>query len=216
MNVYYIKRLQSHESKAWGTQVSCVRTMLMRATVTGSIRTPKRPVTVHWEWVCTGQRIEGKELERLFRIYPICEFQSDEDLMWRIKRDNKATEPEDKTVACACGDEFPLDSYGGGFLDAKGKCFGCDAEADAAAAQLLGDDSRARTLLASAQASQLLKADTVALWHAVDWMQTVLREWGRQGCQDEQDRAQYDRQRQHLKQAKQALRKVNQLRKEKR
>ncbi len=39
---------------------------------------------------------------------------------------------ECKTVACACGDEFPIDSYGGGFLDAKGKCFGCDAADEAA------------------------------------------------------------------------------------
>lgn len=34
---------------------------------------------------------------------------------------------EGKTVACACGDEFPIESYGAGFLDAKGMCFGCDA-----------------------------------------------------------------------------------------
>lgn len=39
---------------------------------------------------------------------------------------------ERKTVACACGDEFPIDSYGGGFLEAKGKCFGCDAADEAA------------------------------------------------------------------------------------
>lgn len=39
---------------------------------------------------------------------------------------------ERKTMACACGDEFPIDSYGAGFLDAKGKCFGCDAADEAA------------------------------------------------------------------------------------
>lgn len=36
-----------------------------------------------------------------------------------------------KMVACACGDQFPVDSYGAGFVDAKGKCFGCDAESEA-------------------------------------------------------------------------------------
>lgn len=87
MNTYYVKRVQIVEDEAWGIQVSSVRTMLLRATVVGSIATPKRPVTIRWEWVCTGQRIQGAELEQLFRIYPICEFQSDEDLMWRIKRD---------------------------------------------------------------------------------------------------------------------------------
>ncbi|WP_315125185.1 hypothetical protein [Comamonas antarctica] len=34
-------------------------------------------------------------------------------------------------IACACGDEFPAGSYGAGFLDAKGRCFGCDAAHEA-------------------------------------------------------------------------------------
>ena len=50
---------------------------------------------------------------------------------WREQLDAAAPRPpaaqEGKTVACACGDEFPVDSYGAGFLDAKGVCFGCDA-----------------------------------------------------------------------------------------
>lgn len=33
-------------------------------------------------------------------------------------------------IQCACGDEFEVDSFGGGFLSATGCCFGCDAEAE--------------------------------------------------------------------------------------
>ncbi|WP_159917840.1 hypothetical protein [Pantoea sp. 18069] len=62
--------------------------------------------------------------------------------------------------------------------------------------------------------SNLLKAETVALWYAVDWMALVLQEWRRDGFKDAQDQAQYVGQRQRLKLAKQALRKVNRLRKE--
>lgn len=64
------------------------------------------------------------------------------------------------------------------------------------------------------QPSQLLKTETVALWHAVNWMDTVLVEWRRGGFKDDEDRAQHADQRQRLKLAKQALRKVNRLRKE--
>lgn len=59
----------------------------------------------------------------------------------------------------------------------------------------------------------LAKADTVALWHAVQWMENVVREWRREGFKDEQDRAQHDAQRQRLLLAKRALRKVNAIRK---
>lgn len=64
------------------------------------------------------------------------------------------------------------------------------------------------------QPSNLQKAETVALWHAVNWMATVLVEWRRGGFKDEEDSAQHADQRQRLKLAKQALRKVNRLRKE--
>lgn len=64
------------------------------------------------------------------------------------------------------------------------------------------------------QPSQLLKAETVALWHAVNWMDTVLVEWRRGGFKDDEDQTQHADQRQRLKLAKQALRKVNRLRKE--
>ena len=64
------------------------------------------------------------------------------------------------------------------------------------------------------QPSHLQKAETVALWHAVNWMETVLVEWRRGGFKDEQDRAQHADQRQRLSLANQALRKVNRLRKE--
>lgn len=59
----------------------------------------------------------------------------------------------------------------------------------------------------------LAKADTVALWHAVQWMETVLREWRRDGFKDEADRTQHDAQRELLAVAKRALRKVNAIRK---
>ncbi len=62
--------------------------------------------------------------------------------------------------------------------------------------------------------AQLAKVETVALWHAVNWMEAVLREWRRDGFKDAQDQAQHGEQRQRLKLAKQALRKVNRLRKE--
>jgi hypothetical protein len=60
--------------------------------------------------------------------------------------------------------------------------------------------------------NQLTKTDTVALWHALQWMESVLHEWRREGFRDEKDRAQYDGQRENLLQARRALRKVNQLR----
>jgi hypothetical protein len=61
--------------------------------------------------------------------------------------------------------------------------------------------------------TKLTKADTVALWHAVNWMDTVLREWRRDGLKDDQDDAQHATECERLLQAKRALRKVNQLRK---
>lgn len=59
----------------------------------------------------------------------------------------------------------------------------------------------------------LTKTDTVALWHAVKWMETVLREWRLGGFRDEQDRAQHEVQTTHLTNARKALRKVNKIRK---
>lgn len=64
--------------------------------------------------------------------------------------------------------------------------------------------------------TKLAKVETVALWHAVNWMAIVLREWKRDGFKNEQDQAQHEVQSQHLTTAKRALSKVNQLRKEKR
>lgn len=34
---------------------------------------------------------------------------------------------DDGMVRCACGDQFPVDSWGAGFLAGAGCCFGCDA-----------------------------------------------------------------------------------------
>lgn len=57
------------------------------------------------------------------------------------------------------------------------------------------------------------KADTVALWHAVEWMGTVLSEWRREGFKSEIDQAQYDAQHATLMRAKRAVRKANAIRK---
>lgn len=58
----------------------------------------------------------------------------------------------------------------------------------------------------------LTKADTVALWHAIQWMESVLTSWRRDGFLDG-SRPQYDDQRELMLQAKRALRKVNAIRK---
>lgn len=40
--------------------------------------------------------------------------------------------PTDELVWCACGDGFPPNSYGAGFMDAKnGVCWSCDAAKEA-------------------------------------------------------------------------------------
>jgi len=57
------------------------------------------------------------------------------------------------------------------------------------------------------------KSDTVALWHAVQWMETVLKGWLRDGFQTDEERAQYDAERGRLAAAKHALRKANAIRK---
>lgn len=59
----------------------------------------------------------------------------------------------------------------------------------------------------------LAKADTVALWHAVQWMEAVLREWRQGGFKDDADRAKHQGQLERLRLAKRALRKVNSIRK---
>ena len=58
----------------------------------------------------------------------------------------------------------------------------------------------------------LTKADTVALWHAIQWMETVLHNWRADDFLDD-SRPQYDKQRELLVKAKRALRKVNAIRK---
>ena len=58
----------------------------------------------------------------------------------------------------------------------------------------------------------LTKADTVALWHAVNWMDTVPREWRRDGFKDDMDKSVHEDERQKLLQARRALRKVNAIR----
>ena len=56
----------------------------------------------------------------------------------------------------------------------------------------------------------LTKSDTVALWHAVNWMDLCLR-----GTKPEYvDTATWEAERERLRVAKQALRKVNKIRKE--
>lgn len=55
----------------------------------------------------------------------------------------------------------------------------------------------------------LTKAETVALWHAVDWMHLCLREQAKVP----HEQAALEAERKRLKLAKQALRKVNRIRK---
>ena len=59
----------------------------------------------------------------------------------------------------------------------------------------------------------LTKADTVALWHAVNWMGCVLSEWRKDGYKDDMDRAQHETQKALHLIAARALRKVNAIRK---
>lgn len=68
----------------------------------------------------------------------------------------------------------------------------------------------------AAHLTKLAKVETVALWHAVNWMENVLREWKREGFKDDQDLAQHEVQRHILTTARRALRKVNKIRKEQR
>ncbi|WP_144267445.1 hypothetical protein [Comamonas thiooxydans] len=90
MKTLYLKRKQVLNSVPWGIQVSSVQTDLIRAYTSGSIFSDKRPLKVTLEWVCNGKRIEGEELERLLKRFPVCEFQQDEDLTYRALRDIKA------------------------------------------------------------------------------------------------------------------------------
>lgn len=60
---------------------------------------------------------------------------------------------------------------------------------------------------------RLQKQETVALWHAIGWMDTCLREW-RRDHPNWAANPQYVRQAFHLQNAKRALRKVNKLRKQ--
>ncbi|TDS69672.1 hypothetical protein [Comamonas sp. JUb58] len=62
--------------------------------------------------------------------------------------------------------------------------------------------------------TKLAKAETTALWHAVNWMATVLREWKLDGFKNDEDQAQHEVQSQHLTTAKRALSKMNKMRKE--
>lgn len=56
--------------------------------------------------------------------------------------------------------------------------------------------------------ADLTKKDAKALWWAIDWSSTVLREWRREGFKDDAERDQYDHQIERLQHAKYALRKV--------
>lgn len=88
MRTLYLRRKQVLRSSEWGIQVSPAGTDLIRATTTGKYLNEKRPLKVTLEWVCTGKRIEGKELEWLYERYPVCEFHDDEDLYYRANQRN--------------------------------------------------------------------------------------------------------------------------------
>lgn len=59
----------------------------------------------------------------------------------------------------------------------------------------------------------LSKVETTAIWKAVEWMNTVLREWQRDGFKDEEDKSCWEVQRLTLLEARRGLRKVNAIRK---
>ncbi|SFE19677.1 hypothetical protein [Paracidovorax konjaci] len=63
------------------------------------------------------------------------------------------------------------------------------------------------------EAISFTKEDTVALWHAVEWMAEVVRVTRDDGSKDEQARAQYEVELGRLIAAKRALRKANAIRK---
>jgi hypothetical protein len=71
-----------------------------------------------------------------------------------------------------------------------------------------------RTAKKGAGTATLAKVETVALWHAVNWMETCLSEWKREGFKSAEDEAQHVHQGQLLALAKQGLRKANKIRKE--
>lgn len=58
----------------------------------------------------------------------------------------------------------------------------------------------------------LVKEDTVSLWHAVEWMETVLKGWIREGFEKDEERARYEVELGRLIGAKRALRKANAIR----
>ena len=88
MKTHYIKRRRIHKTESWGIEVSPVQSQLLRATSTGKFF-PRNTLKVSWEWVATGKPIIGADLEQLMRMYPICEFQSDDDLTWRLRHARK-------------------------------------------------------------------------------------------------------------------------------
>ncbi len=62
-------------------------------------------------------------------------------------------------------------------------------------------------------ATTFTKEDTVALWHAVQWMADVVREWHGEGFESDRAREQYEIELSRLIAAKRALRKANAIRK---
>lgn len=80
MKTLYVKRYKIHQSARWCMHQTPCYTELLRATVVGK----NRPVI--WEWVCTGRQLSDGEVIELFKRYPMCEFQDDDDLAWRSKQ----------------------------------------------------------------------------------------------------------------------------------
>lgn len=84
MHTIYMKRQQAHTSPEWGIQACGAYLDLIRVTV--SMRGKKHT----WEWVSTGREIDEKTRQRLLKHYPLCEFPSDAELMWRSLRNQQA------------------------------------------------------------------------------------------------------------------------------
>lgn len=83
MRTVYMKRQQAHTCHQWGIQACGMYSPLIRVTV--SMRGKKHT----WEWASTGREIDEKTRQRLLKDYPICEFPSDAELMWRSEKNKQ-------------------------------------------------------------------------------------------------------------------------------
>jgi hypothetical protein len=70
----------------------------------------------------------GELLQENFNGTDVRSYKSASFIQWLEKNDllSAGKEP-DKLIPCACGDSYPSQSYGAGFIHAIGHCPNCDA-----------------------------------------------------------------------------------------